>query len=156
MPLNITKINCIALKIRSKAEFMSKSQNIWRDNFVVHNSNANDMRVTQDLNSFGEIVTEEREEIRRHTTRYDNVTLSPLVLQWELRFGPIQRNGANQNFRSVVCVSKGKNDQSNLYTFGGKEITRVSNVKHLGITRTTNGKSCCWWLRLGLYCYIGR
>jgi hypothetical protein len=26
--------------------------------------------------------------------RYDNVTLSPLVLQWGLRFGPIQRNGA--------------------------------------------------------------
>jgi hypothetical protein len=26
--------------------------------------------------------------------RYDNVTLSPLVLQWRLRFGPIQRNGA--------------------------------------------------------------
>jgi septin family protein len=25
------------------------------DNSVVHNSNANDMRVTQDLNSFGEI-----------------------------------------------------------------------------------------------------
>ena len=23
---------------------------------------------------------------------------------------------------------------------GGKEISRVSNVKHLGITRTTNGK----------------
>jgi hypothetical protein len=28
MPLNLTKINCITLKIRSKAEFMSKSQNI--------------------------------------------------------------------------------------------------------------------------------
>jgi hypothetical protein len=41
---------------------------------------------------------------------------------------------------SLVCVSKGKNDQSNLYTFGGKEISRVSNLKHLGITRTTNGK----------------
>jgi hypothetical protein len=26
--------------------------------------------------------------------RYDNVTLSPLRLQWGLRFGPIQRNGA--------------------------------------------------------------
>ena len=26
--------------------------------------------------------------------RYDNVTLSLLVLQWGLRFGPIQRNGA--------------------------------------------------------------
>jgi gamma-glutamyl phosphate reductase len=26
------------------------------DNSVVHNSNANDMRVTHDLNSFGEIV----------------------------------------------------------------------------------------------------
>jgi hypothetical protein len=29
------------------------------------------------------------------THRYDNVTLSPPVLQWGLRFGPIQRNGAN-------------------------------------------------------------
>jgi len=28
MPLNLTKINCITLKSRSKAEFMSKSQNI--------------------------------------------------------------------------------------------------------------------------------
>jgi len=26
MPLNLKKINCITLKIRSKAEFMSKSQ----------------------------------------------------------------------------------------------------------------------------------
>ena len=30
MPLNLTKINCITLQIRSKAEFMSKSQNIWQ------------------------------------------------------------------------------------------------------------------------------
>ena len=30
MPLNLTKINCITLKIHSKAEFMSKSQNIWQ------------------------------------------------------------------------------------------------------------------------------
>ena len=30
MPLNLAKINCITLKIRSKAEFMSKSQNIWQ------------------------------------------------------------------------------------------------------------------------------
>jgi hypothetical protein len=28
MPLNLTKINCITLTIRLKAEFMSKSQNI--------------------------------------------------------------------------------------------------------------------------------
>jgi len=57
MPLNLTKINCITLKICSKAEFMSKSQNIWQQIItVVNNSNANDMRVTQDLNSFGEIV----------------------------------------------------------------------------------------------------
>ena len=26
--------------------------------------------------------------------RYDNVTLSPLLIQWGLRIGPIQRNGA--------------------------------------------------------------
>jgi hypothetical protein len=30
MPLNLTKINCITSKIRSKAEFMRKSQNIWQ------------------------------------------------------------------------------------------------------------------------------
>ena len=30
MPLNLTKINCITLKIRSKADFKSKSQNIWQ------------------------------------------------------------------------------------------------------------------------------
>jgi hypothetical protein len=28
-------------------------------------------------------------------SRYDKVTLSPLLLQRGLRFGPIQRNGAN-------------------------------------------------------------
>jgi hypothetical protein len=39
----------------------------------------------------------------------------------------------------VICVSKGRNDQSNVYTFGGKEISRVSNLKHLGIPRITNG-----------------
>ena len=57
MPLNLTKINCITLKICSKAEFMNKSKKyLTGDNSVVHNSNANDMCVTQDLNSFGEIV----------------------------------------------------------------------------------------------------
>ena len=30
MPLNLAKINCITLKIRSKTEFMSKSQTIWQ------------------------------------------------------------------------------------------------------------------------------
>jgi hypothetical protein len=36
---------------------MSKSQNIWQQIItVVNNSNANDMRVIQDLNSFGEII----------------------------------------------------------------------------------------------------
>ena len=30
MPLNLTKINCITFKIRSKTEFMSKLQNIWQ------------------------------------------------------------------------------------------------------------------------------
>ena len=30
MPLNLTKINCITLKIHSRAEFMSKLQNIWQ------------------------------------------------------------------------------------------------------------------------------
>jgi hypothetical protein len=101
--LILTKINCIALKIRSKADFKSKSQNIWQQiilfsstllwrliNFRLFCSddcrswprdekinnhgccgkhahipdndyweiclNANDMRVTQDLNSFGEIM----------------------------------------------------------------------------------------------------
>ena len=57
MPLNLTKINCITLKICSKAEFMNKSKKyLTGDNSVVHNSNANDICVTQDLNSFGEIV----------------------------------------------------------------------------------------------------
>jgi hypothetical protein len=35
MPLNLTKINCITLKIRSKAEFMNKSQNIWQQIITV-------------------------------------------------------------------------------------------------------------------------
>jgi hypothetical protein len=32
---------------------------------------------------------------RSHMSRYDNVTLSPLLLQLGLRIGPIQRMGAN-------------------------------------------------------------
>ena len=44
------------LKICSKAGFKSKSQNILTvDNSVFPYSNAKDMRVTQDLNSFGVI-----------------------------------------------------------------------------------------------------
>ena len=35
----------------------------------------------------------------RLQSRYDNVTLIPLVLQLGLRIGPIQRMGANLNFR---------------------------------------------------------
>jgi len=55
MPLNLTKINCITLKIHSKAEFMSKLQNIWQRIILLCTTvMQNDMRVTQDLNSFGE------------------------------------------------------------------------------------------------------
>jgi formylmethanofuran dehydrogenase subunit D len=55
--LILTKINCITLKIRSKADFKSKSQNILTaDHSVFQYSNANDMRVTHDFNSFGEII----------------------------------------------------------------------------------------------------
>ena len=45
--------------------------------------------------------------------RYDNVTLSPLVFQWGLRFGPIQRNGAVMdkkqfsNTKAIVKVETG-------------------------------------------------
>ena len=57
MPLNLTKINCITLKICSKAEFFEQiAKYLTTDDSVVHNSNANDMHVTQDLNSFEEIV----------------------------------------------------------------------------------------------------
>ena len=59
--LILTKINCITLKIRSKADFKSKSQEqiakyLTADNSVFPYSNANDMCVTQNLNSFGEII----------------------------------------------------------------------------------------------------
>jgi hypothetical protein len=56
--LILTKINCITLKIRSKADFKSKSQNIWQQIILFSRmySNAKDMRVTQNLNSFGEII----------------------------------------------------------------------------------------------------
>ena len=52
--LNLTKINCITLKISSKADFKSKSQNIWQQ--IILSSRTNDMHVTQDLNSFREII----------------------------------------------------------------------------------------------------
>ena len=55
MTLNLTKINCITLKIRSRI-YEQIAKYLTADYSVVHNSNANDMRVTQDLNSFGEIV----------------------------------------------------------------------------------------------------
>ena len=51
MPLNLTKINCIT---RSRI-YEQIAKYLTADNSVVHNSNANDMRVTQDLSSFGEI-----------------------------------------------------------------------------------------------------
>jgi hypothetical protein len=46
--LILTKFNRITLKIRSKY--------LTADNSVFQYSNANNMRVTQDLNSFGEII----------------------------------------------------------------------------------------------------
>ena len=50
-------MNCITLKIRLKSRIFEQiAKYLTADNSVVHNSNANDMRVTQDLNSFGEIV----------------------------------------------------------------------------------------------------
>jgi hypothetical protein len=50
---------CITLKIHSKADFKSKSQNIWQQIILFSRTvkqNWNDMCVTQDLNSFGEII----------------------------------------------------------------------------------------------------
>jgi hypothetical protein len=54
--------------------------------------------------------------------------------------------------KSEVMCFKGKNDQSNLYTFGGKEISRVSNLKHLDITKTTNGKVNLESITLSIAC----
>ena len=53
--LILTKINCITFKIRSKADFKI-AKYLTADNSVFSYSNANDMRVIQDLNSFGEII----------------------------------------------------------------------------------------------------
>jgi hypothetical protein len=44
--------------MRSKADFEEQiAKYLTGDNSVFQYSNANDMRVTQDLNSFGEIIT---------------------------------------------------------------------------------------------------
>jgi hypothetical protein len=53
-----SKITCITLKIRSKADFKTEqiAKYLIGDNSVFQYSNANDMRVTQDLNSFEEII----------------------------------------------------------------------------------------------------
>jgi hypothetical protein len=58
MPLNLTKINCITnIKNPLKSKIYEQiAKYLTADNSVVHNSNAYDIRVTQDLNSFGEIV----------------------------------------------------------------------------------------------------
>ena len=66
--LILTKINCISLKIHSKADFKSKAQNIS----VFQYSNAKDMCVTQDLNSFGEIIAHahcsvDEKKLRKYT-----------------------------------------------------------------------------------------
>ena len=45
----------MTLKIRSKADLKSKSQTIWQQ-IILFSRTANDMRVTQDLNSFREII----------------------------------------------------------------------------------------------------
>jgi hypothetical protein len=57
MPLNLAKINCINIKNLIKSRIYEQiAKYLTADNSDVHNSNANDMRVTPDLNSFGEIV----------------------------------------------------------------------------------------------------
>ena len=57
MPLNLTKINCITLKNPLKRRIYEQIEKyLTANNSVIQNSIANDMRVTQDLNSFGEIV----------------------------------------------------------------------------------------------------
>jgi hypothetical protein len=57
MPLNLTKINCITLKNLLKRRIYEQIEKyLTANNSVLQNSIANDMRVTQDLNSFGEIV----------------------------------------------------------------------------------------------------
>jgi hypothetical protein len=57
MPLNLTKINCINIKNLLKSRIYEQiTKYLTADDSVVHNNNANDMRVTQDFNSFGEIV----------------------------------------------------------------------------------------------------
>jgi hypothetical protein len=51
--------------------------------------------------------------------RYDNVTLSPLLLQRGLRFGPIQRNGAAPGVihtgRFFVLVGKINGGERKIY-----------------------------------------
>jgi hypothetical protein len=57
MPLNLTKINLHNINNPLKSRIYEQiAKYLAADNSVVHNSNANDMRVTEDLNSFGEIV----------------------------------------------------------------------------------------------------
>ena len=78
----------MTLKIRSKAHFKNKSQNIWQhwDNSVFPYSNANDMRVTQDLNSFGEIIAhahcsvdEKMSDASKNIFRKNNCTKKKMV-----------------------------------------------------------------------------
>ena len=55
MPLNLTKINCITLKNQFKSGINEQiAKYLTADTYVVQDINANYMRVTQDLNSFGE------------------------------------------------------------------------------------------------------
>ena len=57
MPLNLAKINCINIKNLIKSRIHEQIANyLTADNSVFQDSNANDMRVTQDLTSFGEII----------------------------------------------------------------------------------------------------
>jgi hypothetical protein len=54
--LIITKYINKTYQHKNKCLYEQIAKYLTADNSVLHNSNANDMRVTQDLNSFGDIV----------------------------------------------------------------------------------------------------
>jgi hypothetical protein len=60
--LILTKINCITLNICSKADFKSKSQNIWQQIILFSRTVMQRICAIQDLNSFGEIIAHREEK----------------------------------------------------------------------------------------------
>jgi hypothetical protein len=98
--LILTKINCITLKIPSKADFKSKSQNIWQQIILFSRRvMANDMRGTQDVNSFGEIIAHAQCSVDEN-----NIYIYIPCVQNKINCKKIGSHDMKQIYSSIIIV----------------------------------------------------